>query len=128
MKFRFQCSWSFIGTEALFFIHVLSMAALQVTLAGWEVARKTVWPSKPEIFTIWFFRDKSANSVLETLSSLDVFKFKTCLVMLTHSKDYLLSACNLPGTVLDTGIKESMILSQLGGIDGLGGGHGCDYR
>ena len=66
--------------------------------------------------------------MLETLSSLDVFKFKTCLVMLMHSKDYLLSACNVPCTVLDTGIKESMILSLLGGIDGLGGGHGCDYR
>ena len=66
--------------------------------------------------------------MLETLSSLDVFKFRTCSVMLTHSKEYLSSACSLPGTVLDTGIKESMIPFLLGGIDSRGGGHGCDYR
>lgn len=55
--------------------HVIC-GSLRVTLVGLEAARETVWLSKPEILTVWFFREQGCQVCARDSSSLGVFELR----------------------------------------------------
>lgn len=86
MRFRFQCSQSCIGTEAHFFIYVLSLASYKLHWLVEKLQEKPYGPQSPKYLLSGSLEKRSANSVLEPPFSLDVFKSKTCSDVLTHSR------------------------------------------
>ena len=43
------------GMQPCSFVHRLSIAAFMLWQQSWVTATETIWPTKPEIFTIWPF-------------------------------------------------------------------------
>lgn len=72
--------------------------SLQVTLAGWEAASETIWPSQPEIFTVWFFREQVCQLCATDSFFIGYLSAKTCSDVLAHSRDIYQG--------LDTGIED----------------------
>lgn len=66
------------------------MAAIQQI---WVVATKTIWPTKPKVFTIWTFKDKFADPCLRKES---FFRNKSSLTYLLSSASFLLCPLLLP--------------------------------
>lgn len=81
MKFRFQCSQSFIGTQAHLFISVSFMAALQRQLGA--AATQTLWPAKPKRFIIWPFTEKVCHLWVRAQAWSQMPGLTSCLYLST---------------------------------------------